>query len=204
MKTLVVTGGIGSGKSAVCAILQEVYGCGVYKADERVKLLYAAHPTLLTDIETSLGESYRDAEGLFSPQALASRIFRDRDALEVVESLVFPALKEDYKEWSKAHSDEAFAVFESATILEKPQLEGFGDKVILVDAPFEVRLSRACARDEVSEEVVLARMDNQKMMNAISRGEAESPADAVIVNVGSFECLKDQTVKVIEEILKLK
>ena len=36
MEILVITGGIGSGKSEVCRILQELYGCGVYNADERV------------------------------------------------------------------------------------------------------------------------------------------------------------------------
>ena len=50
MKVLVVTGGIGSGKSAVCRILHEAGVTAQYNADERVKALYSAHPTLLNDI----------------------------------------------------------------------------------------------------------------------------------------------------------
>ena len=97
MEILVVTGGIGSGKSEVCRILEEVYGCGVYNADERVKMLYDVHPSLLNDIETMLGDSMRDDEGRFVPARLSTRIFSDRSLLRRVESLVFPALMEDFK-----------------------------------------------------------------------------------------------------------
>lgn len=204
MKTLVVTGGIGSGKSAVCSMLQELYGCGVYKADERVKMLYVEHPSLLDDIEHALGDKYRDADGTFLPKKLAARIFSDRQALETVETFVFPVLEEDYRKWSVKHAEDAFAVFESATILEKPQLKGFGDRTVLVDAPYEIRLARACRRDAVTEDAVVARMENQKLMNSISRGEIEAPVDAVILNDGTLEELKRQTVKIIEELLLLK
>ena len=59
MDILIVTGGIGSGKTEVCRILQELYGCGVYNADERVKMLYDVHPSLLNDIEALTGEPMR-------------------------------------------------------------------------------------------------------------------------------------------------
>lgn len=203
MKTLVVTGGIGSGKSAVCSILRDVYGCGVYEADSRVKMLYHEHKTLLADIEGKLGESYRDAEGNFQPKLLAERIFRDRDALNSVEEMVFPVLVDDFRKWAEGYKNDGFVVFESATILEKPYFKDFGDMVLLVDAPFEVRLERACTRDGMTRETVMGRMQQQMLMNAISNGEAEAAAHAVIRNVGTFEELKDLTVRVTDEILNL-
>ena len=84
-------------------------------------------------------------------------------------------------------------VFESATILEKPQFDGFGDKVILVDAPFELRLERACIRDGVERDKVIARMQNQKLMNDISDGYVDPRIDIRIINDGGMEDLVNRT-----------
>ena len=193
MKVIVITGGIGSGKSEVCRILHEAGITAQYNADRRVKELYGTYPTLLPEIEQTLGSSLHDAEGRFIPSMLASRIFSDREALGVVESLVFPALKEDFETFIAEHADSGFVIFESATVLEKSQFQGFGDVVILVDAPYDVRLSRVCARDDAQPEAVEARMSNQKLMNALSAGETDPRIDAVIRNDSDIEALTERT-----------
>lgn len=195
-----VTGGIGSGKSEVCRILQECYSCGVYNADERVKFLYDVHPTLLDDIEALTGDSLRDGDGRFVPSRLSARIFSDRRLLKEVEKLVFPALMDDFRSWAEGYADDRFVVFESATILEKPELQGFGDKVVLVDAMVETRLERACLRDSAPRESIYARMLNQKMMNSISDGEMKAEVDAVIHNLGTLSDLRYSTIRVIKEL----
>ena len=195
-----ITGGIGSGKSEVCRILQECYSCGVYNADERVKFLYDIHPTLLNDIETLTGDSLRDGEGRFVPSRLSARIFSDRRLLKEVEKLVFPALMDDFRSWAEGYADDRFVVFESATILEKPELQGFGDKVVLVDSLVETRLERACLRDSAPRESIYARMLNQKMMNSISDGEMKPEVDAVIHNLGTLSDLRYSTIRVIKEL----
>ena len=200
MDVLVITGGIGSGKSEVCRILQDVYGCGIYSADERVKLLYDIHPTLLSDIESLVGQSLRNEEGRFVASRLSALIFSDRSLLKQVEDLVFPALTDDFRTWSEAYADDRFVVFESATILEKPQFKGFGDKTILVDSIVEKRLERACLRDNASRESIYARMLNQKMMNSISEGELKPDVDAVIQNLGTLTDLKYSVLRVIREL----
>jgi dephospho-CoA kinase len=200
MEILVITGGIGSGKSEVCRILQECYSCGVYNADERVKFLYDIHPTLLNDIETLTGDSLRDGEGRFVPSRLSARIFSDRRLLKEVEKLVFPALMDDFRSWAEGYADDRFVVFESATILEKPELRGFGDKVVLVDSLVETRLERACLRDSAPRESIYARMLNQKMMNSISDGEMKPEVDAVIHNLGTLSDLRYSTIRVIKEL----
>ena len=200
MDILIVTGGIGSGKTEVCRILQELYCCGVYNADEKVKMLYDVHPSLLNDIEVLTGEPMRDAEGRFVPSRLSSLIFRDRSLLMKVENLVFPALMDDFKSWSRSYGDDRFVVFESATVLEKPQFKGFGDKVILVDALMETRLDRACLRDSAPRESIYSRMLNQKMMNDFSEGKALPDVDAVIHNYGSLSDLRFSTIRAIESL----
>ena len=181
---IVVTGGIGSGKSSVCRILKERYGFHIYEADSKVKQLYDIHPTLLDDIEEGLGRRLRDGNGRFKPSELSNVIFNDRSALEKVESLVFPTLKEDFRQWMNGHDDGKPTVFESATILEKPQFDGFGDTTVLVDAPYAIRLGRAAQRDG-DKAGVEARMSHQKLMNSLSDGAEDMRIDHVIDNSGT-------------------
>lgn len=199
MTVIVVTGGIGSGKSEVCRILRTLGFRSQYDADTRAKALYEEHPSLLADIETSLGCSLKDDNDRFVSARLASIIFSDSKSLAVVENHLFPALMDDFNAFAGNCGDE-YVVFESATVLEKPQFEGFGDKVILVDAPFETRLERACLRDGADREKVLARMRNQKLMNALSDGMEDPRIDCVILNDGTLEDLVRRTQMVINSL----
>lgn len=200
MEVLVVTGGIGSGKSEVCRILERNGLKAQYNADSKVKELYASCPDLLEKIEEKLQSPVRDSEGRFRPQLLAARIFSDDEALAAVESIVFPALMEDFKAFARRYEASGIIVFESATVLEKPQFEGFGDKIVLVDAPVALRLDRACARDGVDREAVKARMQNQKLMNALSEGASDPRIDAVIVNDSTVAVLEDRVDKIMSDL----
>ena len=199
MMILVITGGIGSGKSEVCRVLARKGLTAQYNADSRVKELYTSVPGLLDSIEQKLGCRLRDESGQFVPQWLAQRIFSDRQALETVESLVFPALIEDFRAFAR-NTASRIVVFESATILEKPQFDGFGDKIVLVDAPMQVRLERACSRDNADREAVKARMANQKLMNSLSEGAADVRIDAVIVNDGTIGILEERVEKTMSDL----
>ena len=201
MKVLVITGGIGSGKSMACEYLRNKHNLPVYEADLRVKELYASHPTLLSDIETVLDANLRLDGGLLNAQALAAIIFNDTDALAKVESLVFPVLLEDFEIWKKCHADCRFVILESATILEKPELKGVGDKILLIDAPLELRIARATSREGVSEERILQRMDRQTLMNDISSGKIKAPADHVIINDDTVESLMKNLDKFVQDTL---
>lgn len=199
MEILVVTGGIGAGKSEVCRILADKGLTAQYNADSKVKELYTKFPGLLESIEDAMGCSLRDESGRFQPQKLAQKIFSDRQVLEMVESLVFPVLMEDFRIYAQSCGN-SIVVFESATILEKPQFEGFGDKVILVDAPLSLRMERACARDGVCRDAITARMSNQKLMNALSQGETDARIDAVIVNDGALDILEERIEKTMSDL----
>ena len=199
MNVLVVTGGIGSGKSEVCRILAAKGLTEQYNADTRVKELYVSSPGLLDSIEERLHCKVRDDSGKLVPALLAERIFADRSALEAVEALVFPALMEDFRSFVSAASGN-IVVFESATVLEKPQFDGFADKVILVDAPIPSRLERASGRDGADKEKIWSRMENQKLMNALSEGASDPRIDAVIVNDGTLEKLEERTEKVMSDL----
>lgn len=206
---IVVTGGIGSGKSQVCDMISGKYGLRVYEADSRVKHLYSEHPVIVDTLERHLECVLRDDEGNFIPSLLADRIFGNEEAVQAVEKIVFPYLIRDFEAF--CHRCDGPVVFESATVLEKDAFRDFGDVIVLVDAPVDLRLERACSRDKASRDKVMARMSGQKLMNRISDGTAGSydgyasileRIDYRIMNTGTVRELESKVDGVMCDILK--
>ena len=200
MKILAVTGGIGSGKSEVCRILAENGLTLQYNADSRAKELYVECPGLLDEIEKELGERFTDAEGNFVPSRLAAVIFSDAAALEKVEALLFPEMIRDFHRMMAEAAQDQIVVFESATFLEKKQFDGFADIVLLVDAPFDMRLERACRRDGASKEAIIARMKNQRLMNELSEGLEDPRINYRVQNDGTRQELEHKVLSVLSQI----
>ena len=200
MKVLAVTGGIGSGKSEVCRILAENGLTLQYNADSRAKALYVESPGLLDEIEIALGGNFRDEVGNFVPSRLAAVIFSDSAALEKVEALLFPEMIRDFHKVMADAAEDQIVVFESATFLEKKQFDGFADIVLLVDAPFDVRLERACRRDGASKEAILARMKSQRLMNELSEGLEDPRISYRVLNDGTRQELEHNVLSVLNQI----
>ena len=201
MKVVVVTGGIGSGKTSACRFLSKEYGWPVYSADDKVKELYYRFPDIVRKIEAELDECFTDEQGRFVPALLAAVIFSDQDALRKVEDIVFPKLTEDFAEWKAGQCGSDYVILESATILEKPSLRNLGNITILVDAPVGVRESRAVERDGASPEAVRQRMKNQHLMNSISEGIAEVDVDYIVRNDSTEGELYEKLRNIAENIL---
>ena len=177
MRTVIVTGGIGSGKSAVCALLRE-RGIPVYDSDTRVKELYACRRSLVPRLEKALGCPLRQADGSLDKARLARLIFSDPAARETLESMVYPILLKDFQRW-RSRQKTPFVVLESAVILSKPVFDGLADAVVLVDAPEELRIRRVMERDGLSREAVQRRLSAQDL--------PREKADVILPNDGSPE-----------------
>ncbi len=130
MKTILVTGPIGSGKSEACRYLASL-GFPVYDCDSRTKLLYSLVPGLKCRIEDALELRWEQIGTVFSDPAKLARL----------ESVVYPYVLEDLRGWIAAQTAPLRFV-ESAIALGKPQFDGLFDRVVLVTAPYEVRLAR--------------------------------------------------------------
>ena len=200
MKVLAVTGGIGSGKSEVCRLLAENGLILQYNADSRAKALYVECPGLLDEIEEALGCRLRDEDGNFVPSRLAAVIFSDDAALETVEALLFPEMIRDFRSLMAEAAQDQIVVFESATFLEKRQFDGFADIVLLVDAPFDIRLERACRRDGATKEAIIARMKSQRLMNELSEGLEDPRITYRVLNDGTIEELERIVLSVLNQI----
>ena len=186
MLTVIVTGGIGSGKSAVCALLGK-RGIPVYDSDSRVKELYACRRSLVPQLEKALGSPLRRADGTLDKARLAALIFSDDAARETLESIVYPILLKDFLRW-RSRQEAPFVVLESAIILSKPVFDGLADAVVLVSAPEELRIQRVMQRDNLSREEVLRRLSAQNL--------PMEKVDVVLLNEGSPEELSTAVERV--------
>ena len=189
-KTVIVTGLIGSGKSAVCAQFA-ASGIPVYNSDERTKSLYDRHPALVSCLEESLGVSLRSGDGRLDRGALASAIFSGDEARQRVEDIVYPQVLADFKRWRARQKGSPFVVLESAVILSKPQFDGLASAVVLVTAPERLRLQRVQQRDGLPEAAVRARMAAQPEIPA-------SAATFIVENDGSPAKLENAVKQIIK------
>ena len=196
MNTVIVTGLIGSGKSAVCALLRE-RGIPVYDSDARTKELYERKPGLVKRLEQALGLPLKGADGRLDRKALAGRIFSDTAARETLEAIVYPEVLADFKDWRDRQQDVPFVVLESAVILSKPVFDGVAQAVVLVTAREDVRLRRVMGRDALTEAAVRARMAAQEIpegkvsafiANDGSPEELEKAVDEVFFDKNSYIC----------------
>ena len=177
MLTVIVTGGIGSGKSAVCALLSK-RGIPVYDSDSRTKALYDSVPGLKERIEAELGVPF---------SSLAKIIFSNSEAREKLEAIVYPLVRADFEAWRDAQKDAPFVVLESAIILSKPIFDGLADAVVAVTASEDVRLKRLIGRG-LTEEDARRRMASQCI--------DLSKADVVIHNDGTLQNLSRRVGRV--------
>jgi dephospho-CoA kinase len=197
MKTVAITGGIGSGKTEVCEFLA-TRGIPVYDSDSAAKRLYDADDTLLDAIEEAFGCGIRLQNGRVDREKLASIVFPSPEKLAILEDIIHPAVLQDFRRWKAMNETmfgnegpsavffgkSPFVVIESAIILNKPAFLRETDRVLLVDAPLAVRLERASFRDGKDKETVIRRMDRQRF--------DLSKVDAVIHNAGSLADLHSE------------
>lgn len=177
-----ITGGIGSGKSTVCRMLAE-RGVALYDADSRAKALMSTSEALRRALIDNFGAETFTAEGL-NRAYLAGRVFNDAEQLRLLNSIVHPAVIEDFEAWAEAQEGN-YVVFESAILFEAG-LEDRVDVAVAVMAPESLRVERVMARDGHSREQVLARIKNQ-----MSDDERSDRAKYSIVNVDIEELEED-------------
>lgn len=177
-----ITGGIGSGKSTVCAMLEEM-GVAVYNSDTRAKELMTTSATLREAIVARFGAECYTSEGL-NRGYLAERVFGDAAELAALNSLVHPAVMADFEAWAESQQG-SYVVLESAILFEAG-LEQRVDVAVAVLSPEELRIERAMARDGASREQVVARIGRQ-----LSDDERADRAKYAIVNIDLEELRED-------------
>ena len=152
-----LTGGIGSGKSAVASVFS-IIGIPVFYADAEAKAIMENDVELAASIMQEFGdESY--VEGKLNRKHLSGIVFNDPFKLEKLNALVHPATIAAANTWMNKQQSpyiikEAALLFEAGTALHL-------DYIVGVSAPKHLRLKRVMDRDSISREQVLVRMNKQ-------------------------------------------
>ena len=173
---IIITGGIGCGKSVVSRLLQ-VMGYPVYDCDLEAKQLMNTDPILKEQLTSTFGPDTYQKDGTLNKPHLASLIFNNKTLLTRIDQLVHPAVGRDI-EARRISIQAPYLFVETAIYYES----GFGQfispaQVWCVASPLELRISRAMVRDNTPREKILARINSQ-----MSQEEKTQRADAIIWN----------------------
>jgi dephospho-CoA kinase len=193
--TLVVgiTGGIGSGKSAVTRRFAE-HGITVVDADLVSRIIVEPGRAALTAIVEHFGADILQADGTLDRAAVRRRVFADEEERRWLERLTHPLIGQEIVAQLRA-SRSPYTILSSPLLLDTSQ-KALVDCVVVVDAPEELQLQRTVARDNNDEAQVKRIMAAQ-----INRSDRLELADIVIDNSGSLEDLELQVDELHKEFL---
>jgi dephospho-CoA kinase len=174
MLKIALTGGIGTGKTYLSKHFIEM-GIPVFYADEEAKKLYS-EPKVMALFRLKFGTSVFTNEQLDITK-LANLLFSDTESLLWVNQTIHPLVLQKFEDWASLQNTRS-VIMESAIVYEA-QLEGFFDKVIVVDAPIAIRIGRIKKRSpHLTDEEIMTRINTQ-----ISQEEKCKRADLVLLNI---------------------
>ena len=177
-----ITGGIGSGKSYVCRLLQK-RGYEVYDCDDAAKRLIRTSPVIRRELTDLIGpDAYFEERGrrkdegeyILNKKAVAEFLLASEENAHAIDRIVHPAVFQDF-------IDSGMEWMESAIIFESG-IYRLVDRIIVVTAPEEVRIQRVMQRDGISREKVLEWMGRQLPQDIV-----RERADYEIVNDGEAD-----------------
>ena len=169
-----LTGGIGSGKSAAAAHFAQL-GIDLVNADQAARWVVEPGRPALAQIAAHFGADILQADGSLDRAALRARVFQDAEQRRWLERLLHPLIRQEIIE-VLARATSPYAILESPLLIESGQSQ-LCQRVLVIDVPEAVQISRTVSRDGNDEAQVRAIMAAQA-----SRSERLAKADDVIVN----------------------
>ena len=190
-KVLGITGGIGSGKSLVCGLLEE-RGIPVFYTDDEAKLEMRENPQIHRELIALLGPEAINSDGCPVKAVIADYVCRGQEYADKINNIVHPRVRERMHRWIElnysspklgevSRSDGGVCktlTIESALLFES----GFNADctvTVTVTAPFEIRVSRIIRRDHISRDKALEWISLQ-----MPQEQKAALADHIIVNDG--------------------
>lgn len=188
-----ITGGIGSGKSTVCKLL-ELQGIPVFYADAEAKNAMVSDNLLIAQLKTAFGDDIYNPDLSLNRSKLAEVVFNDDAKLQQLNSIVHPAVFRLFDLWVEKQSS-VYVVKEAALLFESHSYKDCDFK-ILVKSSEELKIKRVMQRDFITRENVYKRMKKQ-----LSDDEKEKLSD-FIINNNEQELLIPQVMNLHLEILR--
>ena len=155
---IALTGGIGTGKTYLSRHFVEM-GIPVFYADVEAKKLYQ-DPAFIATLCDTFGQGMLQADGTVDLRKMGAMVFADEEKLQTLNKLIHPRVMQMFEEWAAQQSSTA-VIMETAIVYEA-NLTGYFDKIIVADAPLELRIRRIRQRDpHLTREDILQRMARQ-------------------------------------------
>lgn len=161
MKKVVLTGGIGSGKSTVAKIF-ESYGVPVFYADQVAKAQYF-DPNIILKLSQEVTAPII-IEGKVDLSYLKNHFFTNPTLKKQVESVIHPAVSNEFRLFCETHNAAPYVINEMALAFENNRQSDF-DYIISVIANQETRIERVIRRDQMSRQEILDRIALQTSDN---------------------------------------
>ena len=185
MILLGLTGGIGSGKSTVSALLAEK-GAVIIDADAITRELQAPGAPLLGRLSERFGPDIIGADGALDRAALASMVFSDGDALADLNRIVHPAVAAEMtRRMDEVRDSDKIVVLDIPLLAENPRKDLCG--IVVVDVPVETAVRRLVEFRSMDEADARARIAKQA-----DRESRLAIADRVVDNSGDMASLRSQ------------
>lgn len=194
-----LTGGLASGKSFVGEALAAL-GCHLLKADEMGHQVLEPGGAAYAGVVEAFGREILDEQGRIVRRSLGRLVFGHPERLELLNSLVHPAVIAREEEWMRgieAADPAGIAVVEAAILIETGSHRRF-QKLVLAVCEREQQIERAMKRDGLSREEVLHRLERQMPLE-----EKRNFADYVIDTSGAKAATLDQVRRLYEELRRL-
>ena len=195
-----LTGGIGSGKTAVSDLLGQL-GAGVIDTDFISHQITAPNGKAIPAIRQEFGPEFIKADGALDRPKMRTLVFAQPEARKTLEAITHPLIRQETVnqavELSRAGAP--YLVFAVPLLVESKSWQNLVDYLVVVDCPEEVQIERVMHRNKLSREEVEKILDAQT-----SRKERLACANAVIENQGSLDQLDSQVRQLNQKILQIQ
>jgi dephospho-CoA kinase len=195
-----LTGGIGSGKTAVSDLLGKL-GAGIIDTDLIAHQITAPEGAAIPLIQEQFGPEFIDATGALNRSKMRTLVFGNPQARLSLEAITHPLIREETIRQAKHLNQEGapYLVFVVPLLIESGSWQGLIDYLVVVDCPVETQIERVMQRSN------LPRAEVEKILKAqASRQERLSAANTVIENQGSLADLEGEVKTLHQKIMQFR
>lgn len=192
MKTIGLTGSIGSGKTTVSGIIESI-GYPVFNSDFVAKEQLATK-AVINKIVDKFGVNILSSNQTINKNELSRIVFSNKNNLNYLNSVIHPLVFDEFEQWKKRFNTKL--VFMESAIIFEQKFENMFDQIICVWAPAELCINRCLQRDKTSIKDIKARLSNQ-----MSSDYKREKSDFVVIN-DEIKPILPQILNIIHEILK--
>lgn len=182
-----LTGGIASGKSAVCDFFTELEII-VIDADIVAREVVEPDSFALQQIESYFGSSVIQKDGTLNRALLRSIVFEDEQERQWLNDLLHPLIRQSMQQ-QREQATSIYTISAIPLLFETGQHTQY-DRVLVIDCPLELQIQRLIQRDNINQQQAHDMINSQA-----SREQRLSIADDIILNNSDLQSLQQQAIK---------